>query len=395
MPWMSTKKKKKMLVLKVRKKNFMIKTEYIISELREMRGLAECIASIAETAVGEKSAAQLRSELYGQTIFKISEDGSEEEESSLLSRLDSIEAAWEIMTSPQQQQQAVIETEEFYDDTFFFGNVQEVPFASSIVEEVIEDFVVERDDVLNAEVVYDTPFQQFIEKEEQQQAPTSSTENSLRDFLENQSKQKVVKDPNPPQDLDMHYAQVDDVVFDADTDVVDSTPVTDDAFVDFDPVVAEPKTIMDVEIDYDANAFDTTAAVSSSFPSADDLIIDDDYDEIDIRTVMADVVIDDDFYDTANNFKEVQTVSEEEMMKEAEAVASESAKKEDNILILAILRTLDVVFFVTEKAVTLGVPGIIASAINFQVRYKDVQQDGLGSEGWELLTNFDKGAKRY
>jgi len=70
---------------------------------------------------------------------------------------------------------------------------------------------------LNAEVVYDTPFQQFIEKEEQQQAPTSSTENSLRDFLENQSKQKVVKDPNPPQDLDMHYSQVDDVVFDADT----------------------------------------------------------------------------------------------------------------------------------------------------------------------------------
>mmetsp|Transcript_16255 Transcript_16255/g.24088 ORF Transcript_16255/g.24088 Transcript_16255/m.24088 type:complete len:108 (+) Transcript_16255:913-1236(+) len=50
--------------------NFMIKTEYIISELREMRGLAECIASITETAVGEKSAAQLRSELYGQTIFK-------------------------------------------------------------------------------------------------------------------------------------------------------------------------------------------------------------------------------------------------------------------------------------------------------------------------------------
>eukprot|EP00591_Stephanopyxis_turris_P007300 CAMPEP_0195525844 /NCGR_PEP_ID=MMETSP0794_2-20130614/26499_1 /TAXON_ID=515487 /ORGANISM="Stephanopyxis turris, Strain CCMP 815" /LENGTH=909 /DNA_ID=CAMNT_0040656391 /DNA_START=290 /DNA_END=3019 /DNA_ORIENTATION=+ len=70
-------------------------------------------------------------------------------------------------------------------------------------------------------------------------------------------------------------------------------------------------------------------------------------------------------------------------------------KKEDNLALTLALRAADVVFFVGEKVVTVGVPGVISASTTASSRLKKIEQNGLGSEGWDMLDNLQGAAKRY
>lgn len=106
------------------------------------------------------------------------------------------------------------------------------------------------------------------------------------------------------------------------------------------------------------------------------------------RSFVAEVVSDEDVDTAFGGAKEVRNLSEDEL-------AEEEVEEEPNVLVLAALRTLDVLFFVLEKSFTVALPATIQSAVTAAQRYGEVQRSGQGREGWETLRRSADAKGRY
>ena len=106
------------------------------------------------------------------------------------------------------------------------------------------------------------------------------------------------------------------------------------------------------------------------------------------KSFVAEVVSDEDVDTAFGGAKEVRNLSEEE-------VAAEEVEEEPNVAILALLRTLDVVFYVLEKSFTVVLPSTIQYCLTAARRYNEIQRSGQGHEGWELLRRSADAKGRY
>jgi hypothetical protein len=100
--------------------------------------------------------------------------------------------------------------------------------------------------------------------------------------------------------------------------------------------------------------------------------------------LMAEIVSDDDFESAVSDAKKV-----------FEVAVDDTKKEEPNLFFILILRSLDVLFFVTEKAVTVVVPGSIVVVRTAWARLDEMNSSGMGSEGWKKLGNIADAKGRY
>jgi hypothetical protein len=101
--------------------------------------------------------------------------------------------------------------------------------------------------------------------------------------------------------------------------------------------------------------------------------------------LMAEIVSDNDFETAAlNAAKKVLAVS-----------ADDRRKAEPNLLYILVLRSLDVLFFITEKTVTVVVPGTMVVVRTAWTRLEEMQRSGMGSKGWKELGNLADAKGRY
>lgn len=102
--------------------------------------------------------------------------------------------------------------------------------------------------------------------------------------------------------------------------------------------------------------------------------------------LMAEIVTDDDFDNAVGAAKAAFDGS---------GVYEESEKKENNILMQATLRSLDVVLFIVERALTVGVPSTVMALKTAMTRVEEVNRNGKGSVGWKQLGNLADTKGRY
>jgi len=77
------------------------------------------------------------------------------------------------------------------------------------------------------------------------------------------------------------------------------------------------------------------------------------------------------------------------------AVEEEAEKKEDSVLVQMTLRSLDIVFFVIEKILTVGIPGTTVLVKTALMRLEEVNREGKGSEGWQQFGNLADTKGKY
>lgn len=96
-------------------------------------------------------------------------------------------------------------------------------------------------------------------------------------------------------------------------------------------------------------------------------------------------------------YANVEVVTIDDDMDMTSAVVDENMREEEpeNPLIVVTLRALDVIFFVAEKALTVGLPGLIDAFKMARTRTDEIQRSGLGKDGWDLLENTSSASKRY
>lgn len=64
-------------------------------------------------------------------------------------------------------------------------------------------------------------------------------------------------------------------------------------------------------------------------------------------------------------------------------------------LVTITLRALDVILFIVEKSITIGIPGIITATARFAERTEEINRNGLGKMGWKKINNLCSAKKRY
>ena len=119
-------------------------------------------------------------------------------------------------------------------------------------------------------------------------------------------------------------------------------------------------------------------------------ILDDDHDDDDsIASNVAEIVSEDDFDNAVGptTFKQVYNVNEDEQASDVES--------SPNLLLVLVLRSLDVLLFVTEQVVTVGAPGTIKVVTNVMTRIDEMNRLGLGTKGWKEFGNAAKAKGRY
>jgi hypothetical protein len=102
--------------------------------------------------------------------------------------------------------------------------------------------------------------------------------------------------------------------------------------------------------------------------------------------LIAEIVSEDDFENAVGAAKNVFEVQGDE---------DSSKKEERNPVIIILLRSLDVAFFISEKAFTVGIPGTILLVKTALTRLDEINRLGLGSEGWKKLCNIANAKGRY
>ena len=106
------------------------------------------------------------------------------------------------------------------------------------------------------------------------------------------------------------------------------------------------------------------------------------------KSFLAEVVSDEDVASAFGEAKAVQNLSEEELL-------AEEAQEEPSLAVKALLRVLDVAFFVLEKSVTVVLPAAYRYSVNAKIRYQEIQRNGQGRRGWEFLRRSADAKGRY
>jgi len=70
-------------------------------------------------------------------------------------------------------------------------------------------------------------------------------------------------------------------------------------------------------------------------------------------------------------------------------------KKNNNAIVAASLRILDIVLYLSENFFTRILPNVLTTGNRINSRITNLRQNGLGYEGWNLLHNVQDASKRY
>lgn len=231
--------------------------------------------------------------------------------------------------------------------------------------------------------------------------------------------------PTPQKDVVDYFMEVRDILMDdvpAGVDVKSADQVSATAEVWTDT----PADVGEVDVEYVVDVTEVlTDADGDDVPIRFTIFDDDDEGALDDRRGIPDgvaaVVLDADFGDVdgrraasadvgegASAVVEVLTDWEEggeddatadgRRMREVKARPAGEAEEgsvEEDVVSVVLLRTLDLVFFVLEKVVTVGIPDLIKLCTTASSRWNKIQEKGDGSEGWKLLSNAKSGEKRY
>jgi len=125
-------------------------------------------------------------------------------------------------------------------------------------------------------------------------------------------------------------------------------------------------------------------------------------------SLVSDLMTDQSFQDSQQAINSetkplVEIVTEadfDEFAFEAKAVSQEledlsSVDEKEQLFVVIILRTIDVIFFIIEKTLTVILPGILQTYVSVSTKVNETNRKGLGKEGWDVLDNANKGIKRY
>jgi nucleoid DNA-binding protein len=137
------------------------------------------------------------------------------------------------------------------------------------------------------------------------------------------------------------------------------------------------------------------AGAETEYASATSSFV-DTTDDDGLRQVTAEVILDDDFDESVfEQAKNVDNMSIEDLLEEAR-IKEEEDNKEPNIITKAALRSLDVVFLVVEKFISV-VPDVASVTKRILIRVSDSKlKDSQGScVGWEFHESNIRGDKRY
>lgn len=104
--------------------------------------------------------------------------------------------------------------------------------------------------------------------------------------------------------------------------------------------------------------------------------------------LMAEIVSDDDFDNAVGAAKVAFAVKGEDN-------ESDDMKEQDNVVLQATLRSLDVIFFIVERVVVVGLPGTVETIQTAVTRAHGVYQNGQGSVGWKNLVSVASANGRY
>mmetsp|Transcript_7239 Transcript_7239/g.10225 ORF Transcript_7239/g.10225 Transcript_7239/m.10225 type:complete len:847 (+) Transcript_7239:45-2585(+) len=233
----------------------------------------------------------------------------------------------------------------------------------------------------------------------------------MADFVEpeviEQRTSPLQQPPNVEQGADIKakawFADVVDNIPFVDTEVDDvvvtveaSSPdvVVDGVFPEVMKTVSSNPTVTEVEVEvtpkqpYARNIIAEDAVVSSVEKSAQQVSVEvvGDTDDGFRTTTEVEVVSDTDFDKAVGEVKSADAVGDEE---------DEVEESPPPLPIIILLRTLDVVFFLLEKILTVGLPGLFEVGGVASKRIAESNKGGLGSVGWKRIENTQDGSKRY
>ncbi len=146
-----------------------------------------------------------------------------------------------------------------------------------------------------------------------------------------------------------------------------------------------------------------------------DYLLDDEDPQDTLRRVMAEIVSDEDFEYAVGQAKRVDNTAGQEI--------EDNDKTESSLLVLVVLRILDVIFLILEKVILVStfilcrrinnvlkyytsyipslryilqaIPSLLSALPRVASRVAAVQNDGTGVEGWQTISNVQRGDKRY
>jgi hypothetical protein len=116
------------------------------------------------------------------------------------------------------------------------------------------------------------------------------------------------------------------------------------------------------------------------------LVIESDDIDASSAGLIAELVTDDDFDVAVGQRRATVSVAEDE---------DDEETKDSGVLVQVTLRSLDVIFFVVEKTLTVGIPKIVETSQTVSSRLDEVNRSGMGTKGWKNIRNTVTGSRRY
>jgi hypothetical protein len=126
--------------------------------------------------------------------------------------------------------------------------------------------------------------------------------------------------------------------------------------------------------------------IETSLEGAEVVVIESDDIDASSAGLIAELVTDDDFDVAVGQRKTAVAVAEDE---------DDEETKDNGVLVQVTLRSLDVLFFVVEKTLTVGIPRIIETSQTVSSRVDEVNRSGMGTKGWKNIRNTVTGSRRY
>jgi hypothetical protein len=127
-------------------------------------------------------------------------------------------------------------------------------------------------------------------------------------------------------------------------------------------------------------------SIEAHLEGAEVLVIESDDIDASSAGLIAELVTDDDFDVAVGQRRATVSVAEDE---------DDEETKDSGVLVQVTLRSLDVLFFVLEKTLTVGIPKIIETSQTVSSRLDEVNRSGMGTKGWKNIRNTVTGSRRY
>jgi hypothetical protein len=330
--------------------------ESILAELDEMKNIIDTITSLAEQSAGNAAAEALKTELMGQT---------NNDNINLLNVVGDVFIDQEV----KEEEVPIMEMRNTnHDDT--------------VVQQSHSS--INGDQNVEVEMELETNFAYAHEDITQENTSTTATHK-----MNVEVEVEVEAIPLPQEHNNRKTNGVDNEELSGFIDAFESVLVTEVLTSDEVPTeyahTQNPKVevLSDAEFEFEASPTVSYAETGSSAQQAD-VINGDVGNGASFATVE---VLSDDF-----DF-DAQTKPLNSAASDVEETSEKDEK--ENVVITFTLRTLDVIFFVTEKALTVGLPGIFTAYRTLGKKTSAVKRNGLGKEGWDTLANIKNAQGRY